>query len=479
MLDDLVTRVDAAIGNTVERQILRHHKRRLERNGWGAALLGGETLWAEGEPPPRPGNDVEVLIDGASALPRIVDAIEGARSHVHVAGWFLSLDFALRRDGFPLQLRELLAETARRVDTRVLLWAGAPLPLFKPSRATVRNLRDGIERLGVRCALDDRERPMHCHHEKLVIVDDEVAFVGGIDLTEFTGDRYDSNDHPFRAALGWHDAAAELRGPAVGDVADHFALRWSEVTEERLATARPEPAGEHAVQIVQTIPEKIYAARRRGVFRILESYVRALRAAERLIYLESQFLWSPELVAILVDKLERPPREDFRLVVVLPADPQHGEEDTRGQLGILADADRGRGRLLACALHARDDGRSCPVYVHAKIGIVDDRWLTLGSANLNDHSLFNDTEVNLVTCGGLARETRERLWAEHLEVSLGEVRGHDPVELVDRRWKPIAHEQLARKKRGDALTHRLVHLPHVSRRARGMLGPLQNLVVDG
>src|SRR5947207_4841750 len=299
MPDDLVTRVDAAIGNAVERRILRHHNRRLERNGWGAALRAGEMLWADGEPPPRPGNDVEVLIDGANALPRIAAAIEDARSHVHVAGWFLSLDFAMRRDGSPLRLGELLAEAALRVDVRVLLWAGAPLPFFKPSRGTVRDLRDEIERLGVRCALDDKERPMHCHHEKLVIVDDEVAFVGGIDLTEFTGDRFDSNGHPFRASVGWHDAAAELRGPAVGDVADHFALRWSEVTGERLDTGRPATAGEHEVQIVQTIPERVYDSRPHGVFRILETYVRALHAAEKLIYLESQFLWAPELVAIL------------------------------------------------------------------------------------------------------------------------------------------------------------------------------------
>ena len=58
---------------------------------------------------------------------------------------------------------------------------------------------------------------------------------------------------------------------------------------------------------------------------------------------------------------------------------------------------------------------SSPVYVHAKIGIVDDRWLTIGSANLNEHSLFNDTELNVLTCDPeLARGTRLRLWSEHL-----------------------------------------------------------------
>ena len=118
--------------------------------------------------------------------------------------------------------------------------------------------------------------------------------------------------------------------------------------------------------------------------------------------------------------------------------------------------------------------------MHAKIGIVDDRWLTLGSANLNEHSLFNDTEVNIVTCDtDLARETRERLWAEHLERPADEVRGCDPRQLIDEAWKPIAVEQRRRRDRGEALTHRLVELPGVSRRSRRLTGPLTGLVVDG
>jgi phosphatidylserine/phosphatidylglycerophosphate/cardiolipin synthase-like enzyme len=68
-----------------------------------------------------------------------------------------------------------------------------------------------------------------------------------------------------------------------------------------------------------------------------------------------------------------------------------------GQLATLIDADGGGGRLLACTPVSPNEGQGNPVYVHAKIGIVDDRWLTVGSANLTEHSLFNDTEVNIVT----------------------------------------------------------------------------------
>ncbi len=96
----------------------------------------------------------------------------------------------------------------------------------------------------------------------------------------------------------------------VADVAEHFRFRWQEVAGEELPPpAIPAESGEHELQLVQTIPEKVYRARPRGAFRILETYVRALSSAERLIYLESQFLWSPELVEILVGKLREPPRD--------------------------------------------------------------------------------------------------------------------------------------------------------------------------
>jgi phosphatidylserine/phosphatidylglycerophosphate/cardiolipin synthase-like enzyme len=477
---DPLSRLDAAVGDRVDALVRAHHHRRLRRVGWAHALAR-EDDWAGGEPPPRTGNAVEILIDGASFLPRLAMELERATDHVHIAGWYLSTQLALIREGDRRVLIDLLAELARRVDVRVLLWAGAPLPLFRPSRSDVRAVARRLEEAGVDVALDAKERPLHCHHEKIVVIDDRVATIGGIDLTVFWGDRYDPNAHPYRPGVGWHDAAALVGGPIVADIADHFRLRWEEVKRGPLPPS-PEPAaaGEEEVQLAQTIPEKIYRAAPRGRFRILESYIGALAAAGRLVYLESQFLWSPELVEVLAEKLERPPSDDFRIVVLLPAHPDTGNDESRGQVGHLLDAADGSGRFLACALYSRDGDRSSLVYVHAKVAVVDDRWLTIGSANLNEHSLFNDTELNLVSRSpALARETRVRLWAEHLELPLETVREADPIELVDERWRPIAAEQLDRRRQGEPLTHRLVELPGVSRRSRRLLGPLQGLVVDG
>ena len=459
----------------------RHHRRRLTRNGWASALDAPPDGWAAREPSPRDGNSLDVLIDGAEALPRIADELKQARSHVHLTGWFFSPDFALTRGSKAEVLRNLLGQLAERVEVRVLAWAGAPLPLFRPSRKTVRDMRDRlIGNTGIQCALDPHERPMHCHHEKTIVIDDQIAFVGGIDLTAEAGDRHDANHHPARASVGWHDASARIEGPAVRDVAEHFRMRWQEVTGETLSPiAARQPCGDIELQVVRTVPEHTYRSIPMGDFGILESYVRAFRAGQHFIYLENQFLWSPEIATILADKLSNPPSPDFRLVVLLPAKPNSGADDTRGVLGELIQADNDNGRLVACTLYAREGTLHDPIYVHAKIGIVDDTWLTLGSANLNEHSLFNDTEMNIVTHHpATARETRRRLWAEHLELTLDQL-PTDPIETIDHYWKPISAEQHERRNRGQPLTHRLVRLPNISKRSARILGPLNGLLVDG
>src|SRR5205809_7600082 len=255
MDSNLLARADAIVGDRIEAVVRAHHRRRLARAGWGRASEPSPRLWADGNPPPRRGNDVEILIDGASFLPRLAAELERAESHAHIAGWYLSPELALVRESERVVLIDLLAELARKVNVRVLLWAGAPLPLFRPSRRDVRELAERLRAAGVEVALDAKERPMHCHHEKLVVVDDRVASVGGIDLTGYCGDRYDASSHDWRPALGWHDAAALVRGRVVADVAEHFRFRWRETTGQELpAPAAQRSAGDHELQLAAPIP---------------------------------------------------------------------------------------------------------------------------------------------------------------------------------------------------------------------------------
>ena len=112
MTDPLLA-FDKLLGNTLQWFVRSHHSRRLRRIGWERALEppGGE-LWAAGDPPPRSGCSLEMLIDGAEALPRLAAELRKARSHVHLAGWFVSPYFALARDPVRVELRTLLAELA-------------------------------------------------------------------------------------------------------------------------------------------------------------------------------------------------------------------------------------------------------------------------------------------------------------------------------------------------------------------------------
>jgi phosphatidylserine/phosphatidylglycerophosphate/cardiolipin synthase-like enzyme len=482
-----IARVDREVGEALERAVEGHHRRRLRRAGWQRILQpGAEGLRVSGDPAVREGNTVKVHIDGAEALPAMQRAMMQARSHVYLANWFLSPDFRLVRgdSGSPSSdgptIRELLAELADRVDVRVLLWSGPPIFWSPLGRPEVKRTRDELTRgTRVQCLLDHHQRPMHAHHEKILVIDDQIAFVGGLDHTDLRGDRFDSSEHPLRDGIGWHDMAAELHGPAAADVAAHFRLRWEAVSGESLPLVRPgEKAGTCDVQVIATIPQAIYPSVPRGVYRILEAYRRALSSAQHLIYIENQFLWSPEIVEVLRQKLLAPPEDDFRLLLLLPAKAATGTDDTCGQLGALLEADHDS-RLFASTIYSRVGSQSRAVYVHAKLAVVDDRWLTVGSANLNDHSLFNDTEVNLAVYDHeIARTTRERLWAEHLELPVARLSAH-PTDIIEDLWKPQAEEQRKRMAAGEPITHRLATLPHASLRSERLRGPLQNLVLDG
>jgi phosphatidylserine/phosphatidylglycerophosphate/cardiolipin synthase-like enzyme len=143
--------------------------------------------------------------------------------------------------------------------------------------------------------------------------------------------------------------------------------------------------------------------------------------------------------------------------------------------------------LAAAGIRCGLDSRERPLHCHhEKTIVVDDRVAFVGGMDLTsqdgdrfDPADHNDTEMNVVTHDpDLARRTRLRLWAEHLELNESEG-DEDPVSAIERRWKPISEEQLERRRAGKPLTHRLVLLPYVSRRSARLLGPLQGLLVDG
>ena len=126
MVSDLAGGVDARIGGVTERANRNHHLRRLARIDWDQVFCGEGQGWASRRPPLE-GNDLPVYVDGAAALPAIAAAVRGARAFVHIAGWTIAPDFAVERTPTVVTLRDLLADAATRVETRVLVWAGEPM----------------------------------------------------------------------------------------------------------------------------------------------------------------------------------------------------------------------------------------------------------------------------------------------------------------------------------------------------------------
>ena len=258
------------------------------------------------------------------------------------------------------RLRELLARAAERVDVRVLAWAGAPLPLFHPDRSEVREpSRDALTRgTRIQVALDARERPIHCHHEKLV------------DHRRRARLRRRHRPHLVRRRPARHERAScpRLDRLARRDDSRHRArpsrtsptISGSAGGRSRARSCRPrrrrQPAGEVELQIVRTVPEKIYRRLPRGEFTILESYLRALRAARAAdLPREPVPLVAGDRRACSRTSCATRPTTAFRLLVLLPAKPNNGNDDTRGQLGVLAAADDGAGRFLACTLSQAGD----------------------------------------------------------------------------------------------------------------------------
>jgi phosphatidylserine/phosphatidylglycerophosphate/cardiolipin synthase-like enzyme len=142
----LRSRVDSIVGDGVEAAVRAKHLWRLRRLVWDDALAPPDAgRWAMGDRPPRDGCSLDALVDGAEAFPSIAQAIESARDHVHVTGWHIAPYFELTRGEHGAPIGELLAEAAERIDVRVLVWAGAPVPAIASTPATVqpRAVSDG------------------------------------------------------------------------------------------------------------------------------------------------------------------------------------------------------------------------------------------------------------------------------------------------------------------------------------------------
>ncbi|MEP7089945.1 MAG: phospholipase D family protein [Nocardioidaceae bacterium] len=353
--------------------------------------------------------------------------------------------------------RVLCRAAERGVDVRGLVWR-SHLDRLSFSAAENRRLGKEVNRAGGECALDMRVRPGGSHHQKFVVLrhpgrpECDVAFVGGIDLCHSRRDdaehHGDPQKQPMAAVYGdrppWHDVQLMVTGPAVGDVETTFRERWEDPQplsrsplrwladrirqdEPHRLTALPaqlpdpEPTGEHPVQVLRTYPSRVggYGFAPDGERSVARGYMKAIGLARELIYVEDQYLWSRRIAETIADALRK--RPDLRMVAVLP---HHPDQDGRVSLppnlvgrqqaiNLLREAAPGQ-----VAFYGPENHAGVPVYVHAKVCVVDDTWASVGSDNFNRRSWTHDSEVSAVVCHpGYARELRLQLSHEHLETT--------------------------------------------------------------
>jgi phosphatidylserine/phosphatidylglycerophosphate/cardiolipin synthase-like enzyme len=480
------------IGPVIHSLVHRGHRRALDeaireqqnvrspRSWWTE-----EGRWFPGGTPPRRHNSVTVLIDGDAYFQRLCTALTEARRYVYVAGWCLTPHIPLLRctpdDLIRSRLVDVLSEVSKRVPVRILLWGGAPA-IIKPTTKQVKAAQEMFRNQAtgdLLCELDNTSRLSHCHHQKAVVVDGELAFVGGIDLTTFGGDRWDRPEHHLRASVNWHDVSTLVKGEVVADVEENFRQRWQAVTGDAGLPHRVADVDESLgtpAQVVRSIPAGRYAFAEKGEFGIHHFYVQAIKRADRLIYLETQYLWSPEVMDALIEAMERKRTQPFRIVIVLPARATSGKWDNDRHVEKLRKADAGRGIAEVYSLYTSGPSGGVhpfqyrPTNVHAKVGIIDDQWLTVGSANLNDRGLVTDSEMNVVVNDpSLAAATRADLWAEHLGLSKDEVEASDPIALVDAVWRQRAADNAAIMKSAQKPLTSQVHRYECGRQPEGWL----------
>ncbi len=438
--------------------------------------------WYAGDFPPHAHNSLRPLLHGEEYFANLLEELRSARIRVTIAGWCLTPLMSLDRsdqDG-RCRVAQVLREVSAHAEVYVLLWNGAPA-LFEPNRhltlAAQATLLEHAPR--VRCVLDNRASFSHDHHQKAVTVDGRVAYVGGMDLSTFQGDRWDTGKHPLRFGPNWHDVQARLEGEVVGDVEQNFCERWNSVTGHELRPCSPparQPSWSTPAQIVRTVPAGFYPFAEQGVYGIGHSILAAIEQAERFVYLENQYIWAPEVVQALCDAMNRSHALPFRIVLVLPAKAYSGRYDNDHHVQELRDADAGRGIFEAYTPYAfgpasgRTGYANGPIYVHAKVGIVDDSWMSIGSANLNRRGLATDTEMNVQAVDqDVARSLRVRLWAEHLGMTEDDVASRDPIELVDGAWKTVAEEVAQAVKTNGEPPKGQIHRYEVGRKPTSML----------
>ena len=414
-------------------------------------LRPGKNCWRSAQ-----AQRVAVAIDGEAYFRAVREAILAAQRSVFILGWDIHSRLKLVRDeaehAHPLELGALLDYVAResRVDVYVLSWVFAmiymverePLPLY------VLNWKTHSR---VHFHMDDHHPVGASQHQKLVVVDDRIAFCGGLDLSKWRWDtpahaideprRVDPDGKPYPP---FHDIQMLVDGDAAAALGELARERWRCATGDSIEagdanSAEDDPWPESLQPIMREVPVAIarthaeYGALT-AVREVEQLYLDSIAAAEHLIYIENQYLTAHCIQQALVECLQR--ERGAEVVIVMPEKTggwleQHTMDVLRARLvKHLHEADHGdRLRLYYPQLAADTD---TSLMVHAKFMVVDDRLLRVASSNLSNRSMGLDSECDLVieADDGSAvqraiRDLRMSLICEHLGIETETLRASE------------------------------------------------------
>lgn len=356
-----------------------------------------------------------VLMENDAYFAALASALDKAERSVVILGWQFDPRTRLAGDtgqgGLDDEIGHrlrLLVKQKPDLDVRLLIWRSSLLIAasqgFYPHKA-----QRWFRKRMVEFRLDQPGPLGACHHQKAVIIDDKVAFCGGGDIAT---DRWDCADHldddPRRCqpsgliAPPRHETMCVFDGPAARALGDLARERWFRATWERTLPdeTRTDPWPDGVEPVIRDAPVAISrtepATGGRAEVRENEAlHLEAIRRARRLIYLENQYFTSPLIAEALAERLAEPDGPEIVLVTTGRSPSWFDTltmDKARAQVLYRLEQADVHGRFLALAPHTAAGKR---IIVHAKVSIIDDRLLRIGSTNLNNRSFGFDTECDV------------------------------------------------------------------------------------
>ncbi|MEP6653593.1 MAG: VTT domain-containing protein [Myxococcales bacterium] len=417
-----------------------------------AFLVPGSNCWKK-----VTADRLSLLQDAGPTFAAMASVMEAARKTIFIVGWDLDSRTVLRPDENDPYRRTLLPLLCRCLEQRpelhifVLIWDFSVIYSFEREPRPRRQFGRAHPRLHF--SLDANHGSGGSHHQKLVVVDDQVAFVGGIDLTLHRWDMPEHLpvDHRRTEASGalygpFHDVHAVVSGPAAVALGELARNRWQAGRRRPIPPSPPDqdpavaatgtsggraPAWPADLAVDATTIEvglaRTMACPGHAAIKEVEALtLGALAAAQRWIYAENQYLTSGAITRALGRRLSADTGPE---VVLLLPEVESGwkEQSSMGilraeALAYLLQKDRHRRLRLLTPVVSRD-GECRRVAVHAKVLVIDDLLAKIGSANFSNRSLGLDSECDLAVEGhdaasrAFVASVRNRLLAEHMGLS--------------------------------------------------------------